>query len=90
MGRITPGPAVREIIEVLKAFRCAYHYDANAEILTIEGRQGPFLATTITPPPDHRIIMMAYLFMRANQGGRLNNIQHVAKSFPHFFEKMGP
>ena len=79
---------VREIIQVLKAFRCQYNYDSANEILTITGRSGNFLATDISPPPDHRIIMMAYLFMRANQGGRLQNIEHVAKSFPGFFEIM--
>ncbi|HAZ13095.1 MAG: hypothetical protein A2X86_09895 [Bdellovibrionales bacterium GWA2_49_15] len=80
---------VREIIEILKAFRCEYVYNSQEEILTIEGRKAPFLAANIMPPPDHRIIMMAYLFMRANQGGTLNNVQHVAKSFPRFFEIMG-
>ncbi|MBI2519670.1 MAG: hypothetical protein HYV97_04615 [Bdellovibrio sp.] len=79
---------VREIVEVLKAFRCEYAYNPADEVLTIHGRKAPLLAANITPPPDHRIIMMAYLFMRANQGGKLHNIQHVAKSFPGFFEIM--
>ena len=39
-------------------------------------------------PPDHRMIMLAYLFMRTNSGGNIKNGQHVKKSFPHFFEIM--
>ena len=44
--------------------------------------------TQYLSPKDHRIIMMTYLFMRRNSGGKLFNFQHAEKSFPDFFGVM--
>lgn len=77
---------IREIIKVLKLFEVDFQYQNTEEVLIIKGdveRKTAF--REFFPPPDHRIIMMSYLFMRKNSGGIIHNASHVNKSFPDFF-----
>lgn len=39
-------------------------------------------------PYDHRMVMTAYLFLKHNGGGTLDNISSVKKSFPGFFKTL--
>lgn len=39
-------------------------------------------------PDDHRMIMVAALFMKALAGGEISNWQHIRKSYPYFFEDL--
>lgn len=80
-----------EIKNVLDHFGVEYKTQGRSEIL-IKG-QGHSLSKhiskeTLTPPADHRIVMMSYLFMRSLNGGLLGNTRHVKKSFSGFFEVM--
>lgn len=54
--------------------------------------QGPLLRSEgevlYQAPPDHRMIMSAYLFMRTFRPGQIENVHHVDKSFPGFFTTM--
>jgi len=79
---------IKEICNILQAFGVEHTYNSTKEEITIRGRTQILPKVEITPPPDHRIIMMAYLFMRSNQGGTIHEAQHVAKSFPNFFSIM--
>ncbi len=40
------------------------------------------------PPPDHRMVMIGYLFMRKNRGGLLHSTQHIKKSYGNFLAQM--
>ncbi|MBT3583756.1 MAG: hypothetical protein HN509_02525 [Halobacteriovoraceae bacterium] len=80
---------VAEVMKVLSAFGVEHSYDEKSDDLSITGPMKVSEPVDFEPPADHRIIMMAYLFMRMNKGGSLTNHEHVAKSFPRFFEKMG-
>lgn len=77
---------VQEILKVLTLFKVHYSYNSVKEELEIVGSDKKVSVVEYLPPADHRIIMIAYLFMRANSGGTVGNAQHVAKSFPRFFE----
>lgn len=60
----------------------------GADSLSVQGpvAQGPWDLET---PPDHRLVMVAALFLRAHQGGTLRHPSCVEKSFPQFFKAMG-
>ena len=80
---------VEEIKKVLKAFSVKFSYDNENELMTIYGNTSSSCEyKEFYPPADHRIVMISYLFMRANNGGTLHNAHHVNKSFPGFFELM--
>ena len=80
---------VKEIIRVLELFEVNFQYDQENEVIKIIGdkNQKKVSFKEFNPPPDHRIVMMGYLFMRRNSGGKISNSHHVNKSFPDFFKK---
>lgn len=80
---------ITEVINVLQAFNVSFEYDDTLYELLIRGGNPSAEFVEYSPPADHRIIMMAYLFMRMNKGGKIHEAQHVAKSFPGFFETLG-
>ncbi|MBT7610012.1 MAG: hypothetical protein HN576_09660 [Bacteriovoracaceae bacterium] len=61
-------------------------YDVEGFDLIIHGSAKKCKSKTYHPKPDHRMVMVAYLFMRNNNGGELHEIQHVSKSYGPFFE----
>jgi 3-phosphoshikimate 1-carboxyvinyltransferase len=74
---------IEEIIHLLNIFRVNFEFEHDN--LIIFGRSEEFVdKPEIYTAPDHRIIMMAYLFLKQESGGLLNHITHVKKSFPHF------
>lgn len=78
-----------EILILLKTFSIPFVLDETTSSLTIEGKSNPsYSAMTLRPARDHRMVMTSYLFLRANQGGKLSEIDCVEKSFPNFFEIM--
>lgn len=80
---------VEEILKVLEAFKVNCHYDASEDAIVIEGGWRPKAERLdLNLPDDHRIIMMAYLFLNSIGNGSLNNATHVEKSFPSFFQVM--
>jgi 3-phosphoshikimate 1-carboxyvinyltransferase len=74
-----------EILKLLRLFRVDHSFCQDTHSITITGsdKLAPFVE--LTPPRDHRIVMTAYLFMKANSGGVLGNSDCVAKSYPNFF-----
>jgi 3-phosphoshikimate 1-carboxyvinyltransferase len=81
---------VEEVLSLLDTFCVEYEFDKEKHNLIIYGDPTKKIgAVQYHPPEDHRIIMVAYLYMRMNSGGTLYNAEHVKKSFPDFFETMG-
>jgi 3-phosphoshikimate 1-carboxyvinyltransferase len=79
---------VKEICEVLKIFNVPFEFKQNQNCLTISGPAPRVPYQEVNCPKDHRIIMMSYLFLRCNSGGKLGPITPVNKSFPDFFKVM--
>lgn len=74
--------------DMLKTFQIKYSYDENRDELVIEGKGKLVEPTDLKVVDDHRIIMMGYLFLRKNNGGTIDHVEAVKKSFPDFFEMM--
>jgi 3-phosphoshikimate 1-carboxyvinyltransferase len=45
--------------------------------------------THLHPPADHRLVMVASLFLACQRGGSLEHAAAVSKSFPSFFSALG-
>jgi 3-phosphoshikimate 1-carboxyvinyltransferase len=80
---------VAEILKLFDLFHVKYDFDEESSDLKIIGSNTKIKdMIDYTPAKDHRMVMVAYLFMRTHNGGQLGNYQHVAKSFDNFFEVM--
>lgn len=77
---------ISEMLRILDFVGVNYQYDTDTYTLEIKGMTSKYRAFEYFAPNDHRMIMMAALFMRKNYGGLIYNAQHVKKSFPNFFE----
>ncbi len=76
---------IEELQRLLAHFGVRHTFATEAETLSIDGPTPRQIApTTYWPPPDHRLVMCAALFMRLHGGGALHNAHHAAKSFPQF------
>ena len=76
-----------EVQKLLDLYEIENSYDAKEDTLLIHGRsKRTDSRKDIFPPDDHRIVMVSYLFLRANGGGGLSSIESVSKSFANFFE----
>lgn len=78
-----------EMINIMEAFEVNFTYHEENDLIEIQGSHAKTGFTEYHPPVDHRMVMVAYLYMRQNNGGSLYNSQCVNKSFPTFFEVMG-
>ncbi len=79
---------VEELMNLLKKMDVNFKYIKEKEEIRIHGDKEKYSAATLTPARDHRMVMTSYLFLRANNGGRLSEADCVNKSFPNFFEIM--
>jgi len=77
-----------EMQRMLENFGVIYRYEKDSDTLLIEGREPGDYVVDYSPPVDHRMVMVAYLFQRFNGGGMLANAGCVAKSFPDYFDVM--
>ena len=77
-----------EMFKILRLFNVDFNYDEPNDVLQIKGLTQESAYIEHEPFPDHRMIMVTYLFMRKNKGGVIYNSSHVKKSFPDFFEVM--
>lgn len=75
-----------EISKILEAF--GVEHSKTPSTLRIVGGTAQRASLKYHPPADHRMIMMTYLMMRTLSGGEVDQIHHVNKSFPDFFEVM--
>lgn len=76
---------IEQIIYLLKTLGVNFSFDSKKDELTINGKNRPYPNATLKTARDHRIVMTAYLFLRANSGGFLSEFNCVEKSFPRFF-----
>lgn len=80
-----------EITKLLEVFQIEYQTieKSTLKIKGIAKSNNQPKNVELTLPEDHRIIMSAYLFLRSLHGGKLDQAQHVKKSFSNFFQIMG-
>ena len=81
---------IQEVLNILYAFEVQCSYDESTDTMTIHGGDPIDKFVDLETAKDHRMIMVAYLFMRMNGGGQIHHVEHVNKSFPDFLTSMGP
>ncbi len=87
--RVKESDRLEEILKLLDIFAVKYVYEPTKDCLKIIGSAKNIeKEVSYYSPDDHRICMLAYLFLKKNAGGRLYNYECVKKSFPNFFELM--
>lgn len=78
-----------EMINILENFEVDFSFDAQTYEIKVRGEPGRKLIVDYSPPADHRMVMVTYLFQRTLGGGKIQtNSEHVKKSFANFFEVM--
>lgn len=79
---------LKETLKILEHFSVEYDYDDHLDKLTVFGKSlnnYNFCGKPYDPPIDHRMVMVASLFIKLRGGGRISNAHAVKKSFPEFF-----
>lgn len=78
-----------ETLRTLQAFGVEYSYNADLDELSIAGKKPEEYKSegdyTFEPVADHRMVMIASLFVKLRGGGTVSNVESVGKSFPEFF-----
>jgi 3-phosphoshikimate 1-carboxyvinyltransferase len=78
-----------EIMKMLKVMSIPFQFDESRAEIKIQGSsQRKYSSLTISPERDHRMVMTAFMFLKAGAGGMLGETDCVNKSFPQFFELM--
>ena len=77
---------IEEIIKILNLFEIDHHIENSN--LYIHGREPHSNFKHYDSPKDHRMIMIASMFMAINGGGEIVGYEEVAKSLPEFFALM--
>jgi len=78
----------KEMVKMLSAFGIDIEWCDKEYWIEIKGQSFKGIHDVYRPPEDHRMVMVAYLFLRSLGGGELSNFHHVKKSFSNFFELM--
>lgn len=76
------------MINLLKEFNIQYEYEPDEDYLKIFGGSTILDKKELIPARDHRMVMVSYLYLRANAGGSLHHIDCINKSFPDFIKIM--
>lgn len=76
---------LRELKKILEAFNVEYKYHAVDDILEIVGKAKKQKVNELEVAQDHRMVMVASLFLKHNGGGKVKPASAVEKSFPEFF-----
>ena len=80
---------LNELIKILEYFEVEHSYDSVKDILSIDGKDLSDYKFRqnhkFIPADDHRMVMIAALFIKIRGGGQISKIDSVAKSFPDFF-----
>lgn len=75
---------LKEIINILNIF--CVRFEVRNSVLTIFGSKNhKYPKVEYISPKDHRMCILASLFMRAGSGGLIRNSECVEKSFPNFY-----
>ncbi|MES2528139.1 MAG: hypothetical protein V4598_13685 [Bdellovibrionota bacterium] len=77
---------LNEVCALLTHFERSY--EVKGDSLVIEGSQKICGEKSLSLPDDHRIVMIAALFLCHHSGGTLNSTESVNKSYPGFFDLM--
>lgn len=78
-----------EVIKLLKHFNREASTDGHS--LFIKGQTGRIHeARNLVLPDDHRMVMVGTLFLLHHGGGTITPAEAVAKSYPAFFQLIGP
>ena len=77
-----------EILLLLKNLSIDFLFHESRAEISIKGNTQLIAHVSLKTARDHRMVMTAYLFLRANQGGLLAEVDCVEKSFPDFFKIM--
>lgn len=77
---------IEELIKILKQFDVPCRYDETEDVLSITGIKKNHNVKEISTEYDHRMVMVATLFLKHNAGGRVSPKAAVNKSFPGFFD----
>ena len=75
---------LEQIINIFDRFEVSY--TLKKDDLFIKGSSPRITHRCIDVAADHRMVMVASLFLKINDGGEINNAIHVKKSYPRFFE----
>ncbi len=79
---------LEEMLRMMQTFDVESYHDQDTDSLIIVGREPSENSIDYTPPVDHRMAMVAYMYQRYNGGGKLFNFHSVEKSFNTFFNTM--
>ena len=74
-----------EITKILSNCGASYKLDGKNKV-TITGGEELLCDTDFDLPPDHRMIFLASMILKKFGAGTVNNIEHVNKSYPEFFQ----
>lgn len=75
----------REICHLLKEFKIKYEVNHRLDEISVFGPCKNINNCELNLPPDHRMIIIAAMFLKKFGNGEINQIQHVNKSYPTFF-----
>ena len=75
-----------EMKTILNLFERAFQATKDSITTELTTIMAPFVK--YHAPDDHRMIMVAALFMKMLGGGEIHNWQHIKKSYPYFFEDL--
>lgn len=77
---------LKAMIEILNCFQAKYTVSSDENHLFLPKQEFQKQSDIIIETePDHRMIMVAALFLFLNGGGKLNPIKNISKSFKEFF-----
>lgn len=79
---------LEELTKILQACSIPFHFDEDRAEIKINGGSLPKTPLRLHTARDHRMVMTAFLFLKAGAGGELAEVDCVDKSFPDFFTLM--
>ncbi|MBP9682221.1 MAG: hypothetical protein KBD76_12515 [Bacteriovorax sp.] len=79
---------IEQLLSLLKIFSVSFSFVSEREEIRIQGKSMIYPEAHVHLARDHRMVMTAYLFLRKNSGGSLDEVDCIEKSFPDFLECM--
>lgn len=77
---------LEEMLSMLKTFQIEHSYDSGKDELLIKGSSPDNRVRDLSVARDHRMVMVAALFLKSNGGGSVSPSEAVNKSFSEFFQ----
>lgn len=79
---------LEELMTLMRTLEIPFQFDESRAEMKIKGRVKSVGPAALVTARDHRMVMTAYLFLRAGGGGTVAHADCVNKSFPEFFQIM--